>query len=179
MLKADTQLKLLKIHVTDKNLYKPGENIDIGMRDKLYVSTYKRSSKFKESTLKSFLDSVHRTLSGLVEHMLEKSPLTHSFTRLTDAISPNIIAIKSNRSSCEVKMAKLLLKLVIQERIRVKGDEAKKQFSEVINDLATVEEETFMNFNKFTDSLDTFYAKLTLAEYSALWKVFDNFLHVS
>ena len=38
MLKADTQIKLLKIHVTDKNLYKPGENIDIGMGAKLYVS---------------------------------------------------------------------------------------------------------------------------------------------
>ena len=38
MLKADTQIKLLKIHVTDKNLYKPGENIDIGMGAKLCIS---------------------------------------------------------------------------------------------------------------------------------------------
>ena len=38
MLKADTQIKLLKIHVTDKNLYKPGENIGIGMGAKLYIS---------------------------------------------------------------------------------------------------------------------------------------------
>ena len=29
MLEADTQIKLLKIDVMDKNLYKPGENIDI------------------------------------------------------------------------------------------------------------------------------------------------------
>ena len=60
----------------------------------LNVSTYKRSSKFKESTLKSFFDGVRRTLSKLVEHMLEKSPLTHSFTCLAGAISLNIIAIK-------------------------------------------------------------------------------------
>ena len=31
MLKADTQIKLLKIDVTDKSVYRPGENIDIGM----------------------------------------------------------------------------------------------------------------------------------------------------
>ena len=68
---------------------------------KLYVSTYKRSPKLKEITLESFLDGVRRTLSGLVEHMLE-----------------------------------------------------------------------FLNFNKFTDRLDIFYAKLSTAEYSALWKVF-------
>ena len=35
MLKADTQIKLLKIDVTDKNLYKPRENNDIGMGAKL------------------------------------------------------------------------------------------------------------------------------------------------
>ena len=29
-----------------------------------------------------------------------------------------------------------------------------------------------MNFDKFTDRLDTLYAKLSIAEYSALWKVF-------
>ena len=116
MLKADTQIKLLKIDVTeDKDLNKPGENIDIGMGAKLYVSTYKRSPKFKESTLKLVLDGIRRTLSGLVEHMIEKSPLTHSFTRLAGAVSPNIIASKSNRGSCKAKMAKLLLKLVSQE----------------------------------------------------------------
>ena len=72
MFNVDTQIKLLKINVTHKNLCKPGENIDIGMEAKLYVSTYKRSPKFKESTLKSFLDGVCRTLSGLVEHDTRK-----------------------------------------------------------------------------------------------------------
>ena len=84
MLKADTKIKLLKIDVTDENLHKPGENIDTGMGAKLYAS-YKRSPKLKESPLKSFLDGVHRALSGLVVHMLEKSSLAHSFTRLAGA----------------------------------------------------------------------------------------------
>ena len=40
-----------------------------------------------------------------------------------------------------------VLKLVSQERIRVKeGDEAKEQFSKIINDLATLEEEKFLYF---------------------------------
>ena len=101
------------------------------MGAKLYFSTYKRSPKFKESTLKSFLDGLSRTLSGLVEHILEKSPLAHSFTRLTGTINPNIIVIKSNRGSCEAKRAKLLLKLRSQERISVKvGDEERNKGSQ-------------------------------------------------
>ena len=40
-----------------------------------------------------------------------------------------------------------VLKLASQERIRVKeGDEAKEQFSKIINDLATLEEEKFLYF---------------------------------
>ena len=40
-----------------------------------------------------------------------------------------------------------VLKLVSQERIRVKeGDDAKEQFSKIINDLATLEEEKFLYF---------------------------------
>ena len=154
MLKGDTQIKLLKIDMTDKNLYKPGKNIYI-------VSTDKGSAKFKENTLKSFLDGVRRTLLRQVEHVLEKSPLTHYFPRLAGAINLSITEIKSNRDSCEAKMAKLLLKPVSQERISVKESvETKKQFSKVVNDLATVEEEKFLRSNKFRDRLDTFYAKL-------------------
>ena len=57
-------------------------------------------------------------------------------------------------------MAKLLLKLVRQQSISVKeSDEAKEQFAKVIYDLSTVEAENFLNFNKFTERLDTFYAE--------------------
>ena len=166
MLKGDTQIKLLKIDMTDKNLYKPGKNIYI-------VSTDKGSPKFKENTLKSFLDGVRRTLLRQVEHVLEKSPLTHYFPRLAGAINLSITEIKTNRDSCEAKMAKLLLKPVSQERISVKESvETKKQFSKVVNDLATVEEEKFLRSNKFRDRLDTFYAKLCIPEYSPLWEEF-------
>ena len=49
MLKADTQIKLLKIEVTDESLYKPRENIDIGMGSKIYyVSTKKRYPNSKK-----------------------------------------------------------------------------------------------------------------------------------
>ena len=98
--------------------------------------------------------------------MLEKSPLTHPFMRLAGVVGYNVIANKSSRSLCEALKVK---KLVSQERISIKeSDEAKEQFSKVINDLATVENEKFLNFNKFTDKLDTFYAKLPIVEYSAL-----------
>ena len=114
------------------------------MGAKLDVSTYKISPKFKESTLKLFLDGVCKTFSRLVEHMLEKFQLTRFFTRLAGAISPNIITFKSSRGSCKAKITKLLLKFVIQERIGVKeGDEAKEQFSKVINDLQQLKKKGF------------------------------------
>ena len=51
-------------------------------------------------------------------------------------------------------MAKLLSKFVSQERISVKeDDETKEQFLKGIKDLATIEEEKLLNFNKFTDTV--------------------------
>ena len=101
-------------------------------------------TKYHPNSKKALWDGVCKTFSRLVEHMLEKFQLTRSFTRLAGAISPNIITFKSSRGSCKAKMAKLLLKFVIQERISVKeGDEAKEQLSKVINNLQQLKKKGF------------------------------------
>ena len=173
MQKADTVMKLLKIDVTDKGLYKPGSLTDIGMGAKMYVSQYKKSPRFKESVLKVFYNDVHVTLSALVGHMLEKSPLKYPFTRLSASLSPNIIVDRSKRELAALRFSKMLENLVIQERITVKeGDEAKNQYSQFMAVVVPKEEEKFLSFNKFTDRLDTFFAQiLPVKEYHAMWKV--------
>ena len=68
---------------------------------------------------------------------------------------------RSKRDLSEARMVKLLLKFFSQERITVKkGDDAKEQHLKLVNDVAINEAERFLNFNKFTDRLDTFYANL-------------------
>ena len=70
-------------------------------------------------------------------------------------------------------MVKLLLKFFSQERITVKkGDDAKEQHLKLVNDVAINEAERFLNFNKLTDRLDTFYANLLpFHDFAAVWKV--------
>ena len=42
----------------------------------------------------------------------------------------------------------------------------------LVNDIAVNEEEKLLNFNKFTDRLDIFYANLLpVHDFSAVWKV--------
>lgn len=61
------------------------------------------------------------------------------------------------------KMEKLLLKLISQERISLKeGDEINEQFLKNINNLGAVEEEKFLNFNRFTDRWNIFYTELSI-----------------
>ena len=93
--------------------------------------------------------------------MLKKSPLKYTVTRSASEISSNIIVNRSKRDLSEARIVKLLLKFFSQERITVKkGDDAKEQHLKLVNDVAVNEEERVLNFNKFTDRLDTFYANL-------------------
>ena len=81
---------------------------------------------------------------------------------------------RSKRDLYEAKIAKLLLKLVSQVRIIVKeSDKAKEQYSKLVNDVAINKDEKILNFNKFMDKLDTFYAHfiLSIHELAAVWKV--------
>ena len=56
--KADTTLKSMKIDTNDVNLYKPYDLIQIGTAAKLNGANYKKSTDFKESTLRRFCKEV-------------------------------------------------------------------------------------------------------------------------
>ena len=173
MQKANNLMKLLKVDVSDRGIYKPLEATDIGMGAKICVSKYKHSPKFKQSVLNDFLKGAQCALSSLLSHLIEKSPLKYSFLRLTASLNPNILADKSKKELNILRFSKLLEKLVSNERISVKeGDEANHQYLELVNDVIPRHEEKFLSFNKFKDRLDSFYADLCINEFKALWKVF-------
>ena len=94
--------------------------------------------------------------------MLKKSPLKYPVTRSASEISPNIIVNRSKRDLSEARIVKIsFIVFFSQKRITVKkGEDAKEQHLKLVNDVAVNEEERFLNFNKFTDRLDTFYANL-------------------
>ena len=71
--------------------------------------------------------------------------------------------------SCERKMAKLLLKLVTQEK---EGDDAKNSSQKLLAILQQLKNKSFRILTSLQIDWTLFYAKLSLGEYSALWKVF-------
>ena len=73
--KADTTLKLIKIDTSDVNLHKPYDSIQIGTAAKLHDANYKKSTDFKESTLRRFCKEVCMLLTSLTSHFMEKPPL--------------------------------------------------------------------------------------------------------
>ena len=71
--KADTTLKSMKIDTNDVNLYKPYDLIQIGTAAKLNGANYKKSTDFKESTLRRFCKEVCMLFASLMSHFMEKS----------------------------------------------------------------------------------------------------------
>ena len=162
MQKADSLVKLLKVDVSDKGIYKPPDATDIGMGAKLCVSRYKKPPKFKRSVLDEFLKGVQCALSSLLSHLIEKSLLKYSFLRLTASLSPNMLADKSKKALNILRFSKLVEKLASNDRISVEeGDEANHQYLELLNDVIPRHEEKFLSFNKFSDRLDSFYAEFS------------------
>ena len=65
----------MKIDTNDVNLHKPYEFIQIGAAAKLHVANCKKSTDFKELTLRRFYKEVCMLLTSLMSHFMEKSPL--------------------------------------------------------------------------------------------------------
>ena len=109
-------LKLMKIDTNDVNLHKPYDLIQIGTAAKLHVANYKKSTDFKESTLRGFYKKVSMLLVSLTSHFMEKSPLKHLIVR-SRPVSTQLFSLaqtnmKSQRNNL-VKLWKNWLPLVV------------------------------------------------------------------
>ena len=96
----------------------------------------------------------------------------------TGVVSPNTIAIKSNSGLCEVKMAKVFLKLVSLERISAKeGDEAKEQFSEVNLRSCNSSRRKVPEFLHVYTEMDIFYGESSIQLFKkCLWSFSPCFM---
>ena len=63
---------------------------------------------FKEST---FYKGVCMFLSGVLMHMMHKSPIKLLITRCANSLDPTILVKADEQESCKVKFAKLVEKL--------------------------------------------------------------------
>ena len=173
MREADSLQKLLKVDVNDKNIYKPGETLNIGIGAKLKVTHFKKSSQFKQSLLTDFYRDVQVLLSSLLSHMMEKSPLKYVFARNTTSLNPTFLVRKDKKEICMLMFLRLCEKLVSTQRLSVKeGNKANEEYVMFMNNLVPSLEEKFLAFNKFSDRLDNFYAEiLCKKEYESLWIV--------
>ncbi|XP_057315039.1 uncharacterized protein LOC130656228 [Hydractinia symbiolongicarpus] len=111
--KADTTMKLLKIDVSDKNIHKPSETIDVGMGAQLHISQFWRSSDFKGSSLRNFHQETVLLLSSVTSHMVEKCPLRHMIIRCCSSINLNRLAIRDEREVSKLRFSKMLEKLLM------------------------------------------------------------------
>ncbi|XP_057291926.1 uncharacterized protein LOC130614515 [Hydractinia symbiolongicarpus] len=172
--KADTTMKLLKIDVSDKNIHKPSETIDVGMGAQLHISQFRRSGDFKGSSFRNFHQETVLFLSSVTSHMIEKCPLKHMIIRCCSSINPNRLAIRDEREVLKLRFSKMLEKLTFLGQVTPKvAEDAKEQFSKLIDDVVPEHQEKFLSFEKFDQRLDTFFAQfLKTKGFESLWSIF-------
>ena len=173
MKKADNLAKLLNIKPDEPNNFKQKDLIDLGMGARLLISTYKKSSSFKQSKLSEFYSGAQSFLSSLVTHMMEKSPLAQPTARMASSLIPTRMVKASQRDLIIRMFTKLLEKLSATERITVKeGNDAARQYTSFLTDVVDVNREKFLQFDKFVDRVDSFFKQFMVTnEYKEMWKV--------
>ena len=110
--KADTTLKLMKIDKNCANLHKSYDLIHIGTAAKLHVANYKKSTDFKESTLRRFYKDVCMLLAPLTSHFMEKSPLKHLIVCSLSCLNPIVLADTNKHEVSKKQFGKVMEKLV-------------------------------------------------------------------
>ena len=173
MKKADNLAKLLDIKPDQPNNFKQKDLTDLGMGARLLISAYKKSSSFKQSKLSEFYSGAQTFLSTLVTHMMEKSPLAQPMARMASSLIPTLMVRTSQRDLVTKMFTKLLEKLSATERITVKeGNDALRQYTAFLKDVVDTNREKFLQFDKFTDRVDSFFKQFMVTnEYKEMWKV--------
>ena len=163
--KANTMLKLMRIDTDDVNLHKPYDLIQIGTAAKLHVADYKKSTEFKESTLRRFYKEVCMLLASLTSHFMEKSPLKHLTVCCSSCFNPIVLADTNKHKVSKKQFSKVMEKLVATGHFKSKeADEAKDQYEKRIEELIPKYREEFANFDIFASQLDDFIIPLLPAK---------------
>jgi len=84
------------------------------------------------------------------------------------------LAVNDENDVSKLKFVKMLEKLTSLNQITAKfADDAKDQFSKLIEEVVPEHRESFMSFDKFDRRLDTFFAEFLLEKgFESLWRVF-------
>ena len=156
-------MKLMKIDSNDANLHKPYEFIQIGAAAKLHVANYKKSTDFKERTLRRFyvVFEVCMLLTSLMSHFMEKSPLKHPVVGCLCYFNRIFFADSNRHEVSKKQYGKDMEKLIATGRFKSKeADEAGDHYEKMLEELVLKYREEFANFDIFANRLDGFIIPL-------------------
>ena len=168
---ADSLQKLIALDLTDVNIRR--KSPDVGTGAKLHVQSYRSSKKFNVDILNKFYKECGTFFSGLVSHMLEKSPLRHQIIRCASCFDPRSFAVRDKQESCLLKFTVLVEKLASVGRISVSvADRAKDQYRRFIEDAVPRQYQEFTDFDIFGSRLDSLlHPILCQDKYKDVWLV--------
>ena len=168
---AKTSLQQHKIDIQDNGNLLDAKNIRFGTAAKGMLKTVEPMITDNQ---KSNFQKEHKCfLIGVVEKLVERSPLGYSLIRCGSCLDPMKMA--DAPESCIIKFGFIVDKLHELDRLTgSEGDEAKSEYREFLSNAVRRNKEEFNEFDYHTTQLDNFLSGYVGAEskkYQHMWKV--------
>lgn len=149
---ATSTLKLLAVPFQDNRLHKDASQIDIGFTADTTLKQLKSSKQVSERQAIEVRLDCKRLLITLLEKLLKKAPLQHTFVRSMQCLDPRRMA--KSKEQCVKQMTRMLHILVECKHIdNAVCDETLREFKEVC-DMARCHT-AFREFDPNTDRVDS------------------------
>ena len=154
--KSQSNVKLLKLNVNDKNIHKRDFDFSFAIKHELHA--LKRDGKISDSLIYTLKMEAKKILSTLCNHIREKSLLNSYFARCTRSLSP--LYLTKVPESIEMYFSGLLSKLVEYKQIKPsEPDVVKEELNHFVRFDVRENKVLFSEYNFDSDCLDEFYLR--------------------
>ena len=165
---AVTLYKLIKLDVSNKELWLPFHQIHLGTATKTALN----KSGATDSVKLKFKEDCVLLLVKMIAKIQERSPLKYSIARNSSCFSP--LEMIRNKEACILKLGSLADKLYEMKWISASdSDSAKQQFDTLITSANHEHKDRFQMFDQYKDRVDSFLGLYlhNCVKFSSIWKV--------
>lgn len=176
----DTPLKLIKLDVRDKKLWKEVSAVDLGFSAENEVKRLHSKKKISDRQLIELRQGHREALLRVVEKLQNKSPLSYTLVRNMKCLDPRQMVL--DKSGCVAKMKRLLKCLVDSKKIIESNcDDVIREYQEFLDQEVPMAEASFSEFNPKLDTqrVDVFLHDHLAHKAKKLWRVVKSLLILS
>ena len=169
--------KLMEVDISSSSNHKPLESVTLGFKTESLLQRSKKNPAVTSRMCIDFRKECRQFLIGILQNLLEKSPLKYSLVRNMGCLDPRQM---KDKAACEREMKAVLQCMIDAHRLTAdEGDTVLQQYKAFIDTTALQHDAS--TFDLKNQRVDSWFAGALASktEFSSLWCVIQKLLLLS